>query len=160
LKYSVVVVAVSVAGIVVGVLTGCSGEKPVPQASSSAATWTPQGEGRSVANYFKVGDCFQNPVNGAKSVTLVDCATPHAGEVYAIFMLPDGPFPGNAVGSEFKKKCGEAARAIASPATANDPSLRTDIRFPDENSWALGDRSVTCIATSNPPRTGSIRNTQ
>jgi hypothetical protein len=34
---------------------------------------------------------------------------------------------------------------------------KTTVRFPDENSWALGDRSVTCIASSDLPRTGSIR---
>jgi hypothetical protein len=113
-----------------------------------------------VANYFRVGDCIKEPVTGGHSVRIVDCARPHAAEVYAIFMLPDGPFPGNDRGSEFKKQCGEAARAIASPTVVNDPSLKTTVRFPDEKSWALGDRSVTCIASSDPPRTGSIRDTK
>jgi hypothetical protein len=155
-KYSVAAL-VSVAAVAVGFLPGCSGKEPVVQDTSSAATASPADKGRSVANYFHVGDCLQDPVTGGHSVRIVDCAKPHAAEVYAIFMLPDGPFPGNDRSPEFKKQCGEAARAIASPAVGNDPSLKTIVRFPDENSWALGDRSVTCIASSDPPRTGSIR---
>lgn len=46
-----------------------------------------------------VGDCFDDPGSGegqVSSVPLVDCAEPHDNEVFAVFDLPDGPFPGNA----------------------------------------------------------------
>lgn len=134
-----------VAAVVAGFLTGCF------------ATPSQADDGRSIANYFKVGDCFRDPIEGATSVTLVDCAELHAAEVYAIFMLPDGPYPGDGKGPEYKKQCGGVARTIMSPELGNDPTLKTTIRFPDAGTWAQGDRSVTCIASSNPPRTGSIR---
>lgn len=148
----------TVVAIVIGGTTGCSVGDVLPHAASSKSPVAPpDDEGRSVANYFKVGDCFQDPVTGATTVTLVDCEKPHSGEVYAIFPLPDGPFPGNDISGEFKKKCGGFARENFPPELGKDPTLRTTVRFPDEKSWAIGDRSVTCIASSDPPRTGSIR---
>lgn len=160
-------VGVSVFAIVVGGSTGCSGTTPAPHADSSTAVApshestavaSPEAQGRSPASYFKVGDCIRDPITGATSVTLVDCAKPHAGEVYAIFMLPEGPFPGNDSVAGYKKQCGEVARTILSAEeAANDPSLTTKVRSPDEKSWAMGDRSVTCIAATDQPRTGSIR---
>jgi hypothetical protein len=73
-------------------------------------------------------------------------------------MLPEGPFPGNDSVAGYKKQCGEVARTILSAEeAANDPSLTTKVRSPDEKSWAMGDRSVTCIAATDQPRTGSIR---
>jgi hypothetical protein len=127
---------------------GTTADAPPSSASDS--------EGRSVANYFKVGDCIADPIAGATSVRLVTCANPHAAEVYAILALPDGPFPGND-SSAYKPMCAEQVRAYADPALLNDPGLRTDIRYPDADSWKMGDRSVTCIASSGTPRTGSIR---
>lgn len=157
----------AVAGIAVAVAAGgCAGDEPVAPSSASVAqsgTATSAAapvddSGRSIASYFKVGDCFKESVEGATSATIVDCETPHYSEVYAVFMLPDGPFPGDGIGSEYKKKCGAEARAIVSAEAAEDASLRTNIKFPTEDSWARGDRSVTCIASSDQPRTGSIRN--
>jgi hypothetical protein len=141
-------------------MMACGHDAPVSKAdppTDPTSTFAPDPEGRTIANYFKVGDCFADPITGATSVRLVDCATPHSGEVYAIFMLPDGPYPGDNVDT-YKHECGAQARAIMNPALVNEPGLRTDIRHPDENTWAQGDRSVTCIASSNPKRTGSIRN--
>ena len=139
----------AVVAATVGFLTACSGTDPVRGDTTSA---------RTPANYFRVGDCLQDPVTQGEPATIVDCAKPHAAEVYAIFALPDGPFPGTNKVIGYRKQCGAAARAIASDTGAgNDPSLKTIVRSPDEHSWALGDRSVTCIASSDHPRTGSIR---
>jgi hypothetical protein len=159
-------VCMGVAVVLIGGLAGCSAKEPAPQGDDSAAASptrgaaaaeSPDDEGRSPASYFKVGDCFPDPITGATSIALVDCAEPHVGEVYAIFMLPDGPFPGND-STGYKKQCGAVARTILSPEeAASDPTLTTNIKFPDEKSWAIGDRSVNCIASTDEPRTGSIR---
>jgi len=111
---------------------------------------------RSSASYFKTGDCLAEMPAGAQAVTLVDCDERHAAEVFAVLMLPDGDFPGQATIEQYKDKCKQELAAYA-PAAANDPSVVVRKRFPDEKSWDVGDRSVTCIAALNPPRTGSLK---
>jgi hypothetical protein len=142
---------------VIGSLTGCAGLQTAVRANSSASTAAPSTDGdRTVANYFHVGDCIRDPIQGGGGAALVDCAQPHFAQVYAIFMLPDGPFP-DTPSLAYKKQCGGAARAIPnSQKLQNDPTLRTTIRFPDVNTWAMGDRSLTCFLSSDQPRTGSI----
>ena len=91
------------------------------------------------------------------SVTVVDCVKSHADEVFAVFPMPDGPFPGKAVVDRFKNECSREALAAYSAAEANSPVQHTTRRFPDEKSWATGDRSVICMIASDPPTTGSVR---
>lgn len=49
-----------------------------------------------------VGDCFDDPEAGTQvsSVPLIDCSEPHDNQVFAVFDLPDGPFPGDAAVQE------------------------------------------------------------
>jgi Pyruvate/2-oxoacid:ferredoxin oxidoreductase gamma subunit len=149
--------AVSAAAIVVGGLSGCLGQLPAAKDTSSTATAPSQEEGRPVASYFQAGDCIEDVSPAAKSVTLVECMKPHAAEVYAVFLLPNGTFPGDARIQEYNDKCSNQALAQYSPTVASDPSVSTVRRSPDRNSWDIGDRSVTCIVTFDPPRTGSVR---
>lgn len=153
-KYSMVVTASVM--VTVGALSGCMGRLPTQEASSTA-TAPPEQEGRSVASYFRAGDCIEDISPSATAVTLVDCRKPHAAEVYAVFALPDGPFPGDARIREYRDRCNQAALAEYSSAAADDPSVDTVRRSPDQNSWEIGDRSVTCIVTFDSPREGSIR---
>jgi len=112
-------------------------------------------DGRSVASYFKTGDCFKElPTTGA-DVTLVPCGELHAAEVVAVLMLPEGDFPGTATVDEYVGRCKQELLDYAPDAVHEHVGLLK--RFPDEQSWKLGDRSVTCIATVNPPRTGSLK---
>jgi hypothetical protein len=153
-KYSMVVTASVM--VTVGALSGCMGRLPTNEAGSTA-TAPPLEEGRSVASYFRAGDCIEEISPSATAVTLVDCTEPHAAEVYAVFALPDGPFPGDARIQEYQDRCSGAALAEYSSAAANDPSIDTVRRSPDQASWDIGDRSVTCIVTFDPPRRGSVR---
>jgi hypothetical protein len=123
--------------------------KPVRKTESSA-------DGRSVASYFKTGDCFKALPATGEDVTVVPCSEPHAAEVVAVLMLPEGDFPGTAAVDEYKGKCRQELLDYA-PDAVHDRSIGLLKRFPDEKSWELGDRSVTCIATLNPPRTGSLK---
>jgi len=108
-----------------------------------------------VASYFKTGDCFKAlPTTGA-DVTLVPCDELHAAEVVAVLMLPEGDFPGTATVDEYVGRCKQELLDYAPDAVHEHVGLLK--RFPDEQSWKLGDRSVTCIATVNPPRTGSLK---
>ena len=111
---------------------------------------------RGPASYFKPGDCITDIPEGAREVAIVDCRELHAGEVFAVFMLHDGDFPGQAAIREYVDKCDQEL-ATYSPSAADDTSVSVKKRYPTEESWGLGDRSVTCIATLDPPRTGSIK---
>ncbi|MBJ7341587.1 septum formation family protein [Mycolicibacterium sp.] len=149
--------------IVAGGVTGCAsretasgGSTPVATTAASG-TGAPDNRGRSVASYFKVGDCIVGAPTTGTDVRLVDCAQPHVTEVFGVYMLPDGDFPGRAAIQEVKNRCAKGHLAEYSAAGAKDPAVTTAARFPDAGSWAIGDRSVTCLAKSNPPRTGSLR---
>jgi hypothetical protein len=135
------------AAIVIGGLTGCSGSESGSQSPSTSAA-TPS---------LQVGECIEDIKRPITEVKVVDCARPHADEVFAVFVMPDGPFPGQAAVEEFKDKCSREALAAYSAAAANSPVQHTSRRFPDEKSWATGDRSVTCMVASDPPTTGSVR---
>jgi Domain of unknown function (DUF4190)/Septum formation len=111
---------------------------------------------RGPASYFKAGDCITDIRQGTREVAIVDCNELHRGEVFKVFMLPDGDYPGQAAIREYVNDC-EPELATYSPSTVDDPSVSVIKRYPDEESWGLGDRSVTCIATFDAPRTGSIR---
>ncbi len=112
---------------------------------------------RGPASYFKPGDCITDiPERRSSTVAIVDCTELHAGEVFAVFMLRDGDFPGQAAIREYVNKCDQEL-ATYSPSAADDPSVSVTKRYPTDESWGLGDRSVTCIATLDPPRTGSIK---
>lgn len=125
-----------------------------PQTGSIKGKTAPGG--RSAASYFKAGDCLAEMPGSGPDSTLVDCDEPHAAEVFAVLMLPDGDFPGRGTIEQYKDKCKQELAAYA-PTAPDDPSVVVLKRSPDEKSWDIGDRSVTCIAALNPPRTGSLK---
>jgi len=149
-------VAALVVGAFVLLVAGGVALYLVAQSYTSGRTdATKDDEGRSPASYFKTGDCFKELPKTASSVTVVDCQEPHSAEVIAVFMLPDGDFPGEAAVEEYKRRC-DPALADYAPDAVDDPAVRVLKRFPDEASWDIGDRSVTCIASFDSPRTGSL----
>jgi len=154
-KSKAVVIVGVVAAVVVGSSTACSSNLARSKnAGSPAPTSLPKEGGRSPAAYFKVGDCLQDSPQTGKNATVVDCAKPHSAEVYGVFMLPEGGFPGEPTVKEFKDKCPAVAHTYFTPEEGLDPSMHTTRKFPDENSWRLGDRSVTCFIVFDAPRTG------
>jgi len=112
------------------------------------------------ASALQVGDCVNNLQNNTNLQSLpgVPCAQPHEGEVFAVFDLPGGDYPGrDAVREQVSTQCTAALYAY-SPGARNDASIGLFTVSPQEQSWASGDRHVVCIAT--PPSgtvTGSIK---
>jgi uncharacterized RDD family membrane protein YckC len=107
----------------------------------------------------RTGDCIaQIPRDDqALIVAKIDCKAPHEGEVVAVLTLPDGDLPQKAVLDEYKRKCASELAAYA-PATIDDPSVGLYVRYPPEQLWRQnGYRDVTCAATFELPRTGSIK---
>lgn len=114
--------------------------------------------GTVTATDVKVGDCLKEIPRDARvqTVQTVDCSEKHAGEVFAVLQMPDGDFPGQPAIDEYTAKCSPALAAY-SPKAMQDDSVQMYVLYPTTETWAQGDRAVTCIATLNPPRTASIK---
>ena len=110
------------------------------------------------ATDVKVGDCLSEIPDSARVLTVktVGCDQQHAGEVYAVLNMPEGDFPGQAAVDEFSNRC-EPELATYSPAAMTDDSIQMYVLYPTAESWEQGDRAVTCVATLDPPRAGSIK---
>lgn len=110
------------------------------------------------ATDLEVGDCLAEIPDSDRvvNVTLISCDEPHAGEVFAVLTLPDGPFPGQDAVDAHHRKCGPELQRY-SPQSVTDESVRLYVLNPTAETWADGDHAVTCIATLDPPRTGSLR---
>lgn len=113
---------------------------------------------RVTATDVKVGDCLAEIPDGERVLTVkkISCEEPHAGEVFAVLMMPDGDFPGQAEVEAYHERCSPELVAY-SPQSMLDESVQLYVLYPTAETWDNGDRAVTCIATLDPPRTGSIR---
>jgi hypothetical protein len=83
------------------------------------------------------------------------CSLPHEGEVFAVFELPAGPWPGDtAVQEQAETRCQAEFETYAPNAPASAEVLYL---HPLRQSWSR-DRGVTCVATDEQgPTTGSVR---
>ena len=103
------------------------------------------------------GDCLRTvgTSGSVADVPVVSCSARHEGEVFAVFALQDGPWPGDAsVAQAADARCNEEFAKYATSAAS-----KMDIVYvtPRQDTWSL-DRTVTCIARDPAgPSTGSIR---
>ena len=99
---------------------------------------------------MEVGDCFDDTQMGVNEVTEVPglpCSAPHDNEVYALFDLPAGPFPGDEqIDGSASLGCYE--RFEAAIGMSYEESIIDYIAmYPTEDSWnRINDREVVCIA--------------
>jgi hypothetical protein len=116
------------------------------------------GKGTVTATDVKVGDCLKEIPDGTRVLTVetVECGESHAGEVFAVLLMPEGDFPGPSAIEKYQNRC-EPALASYSPAAITDDSVQLYVLYPTAETWQQGDRAVTCVATLDPPRTGSIK---
>jgi hypothetical protein len=96
---------------------------------------------------LQVGDCIQLPdADTVISVEGVPCAEPHDAQVFAEFVLPDGDFPGlDAVELAAGEGCYQRWPAAVGTAYESDPASDFTVLTPTAESWAEGDREVTCL---------------
>ena len=116
------------------------------------------GKGTVTATDVEVGDCLRE-IPGSTRVLTVDtvgCNEPHAGEVFAVLLMPEGDFPGQSAIEEYQNKC-EPELASYAPDAIIDDSVQLYVLYPTAETWEQGDRAVTCVATLDPPRTGSLK---
>jgi hypothetical protein len=110
------------------------------------------------ANNVGEGDCLKElPASGlVLTVDTVSCDEPHKGEIFSVLTMPEGDFPGTSAIEEYQNKCGPELDKY-SPGAMEDPDVGLFVLYPSEDSWKQGDRAVTCIATSDSPRTGPLK---
>ena len=115
-------------------------------------------QGTVSATNVKAGDCLkETPASGLViTVDTAPCTEPHKGEIFKIMTMPDGNFPGTAAIEEYQNKCAPELDKY-SPEASRDPEVGLFVLYPSEDSWGQGDRAVTCIATSDTPRTGTLK---
>ena len=108
---------------------------------------------------LRPGDCINSAPNGL-SVTVLSCATPHDGEVFATFSLTGSSWPGDAaVQSQANNGCLSRMAGYLDPQLAN-AGLAQEYYYPDELAWRAGVRTVVCeVRASTGQLTGSVRGT-
>ncbi|MFI1395225.1 DUF4190 domain-containing protein [Streptomyces sp. NPDC020681] len=112
---------------------------------------------------LRKGDCFSVPgelESETETVTLVDCAKAHDGEVTGVFKLDQfDEWPGETpVEPVAEKRCQELNDAYATDESAVPDNAALYYYMPSERSWRLGDRAVTCaFAATDGKLTGSLK---
>ncbi len=108
---------------------------------------------------LEVGQCFDDPdsFDEVANVDIVDCAEPHDNEVYHVFDLADGDYPGLAA---VEADAGDGCLAQFEPFVGRDyASSQLDVRYlyPTPETWDEGDREIVCslFDLSGDPMTGS-----
>jgi hypothetical protein len=123
---------------------------------------TGQGTGKGSVSAFDlaVGDCLNGLKAGSNlsSLPRVPCTEPHEGEVFAVFDLPAGAYPGESrLADQARRQCADRFEGYA-PSAVDDTSIELFFLHPTQLSWAQGDHEVTCVATDpNRKRTGSLK---
>lgn len=113
------------------------------------------------ANNLEVGDCTDADLSGAVGeVDTVDCAESHTAEVYAVFDLEDGDFPGDA---DIQAQATEGCIGDRFEEYVGLPYQRSEIYstslVPTEQTWNdADDRTVICLAVTQDgsATTGSV----
>ncbi len=114
------------------------------------------GQGTVTATDVKMGDCLSEIPGDTqvRTVKTIECAEPHAGEVFAVIQMPGGDFPGQSAIDTYADKCSPELADYA-PSAMTDDSVQLYVLYPTAETWEQGDRAVTCIATLDPPRSGT-----
>lgn len=128
------------------------------EADTDAGSEPAAGDGIPVEQ-LELGDCITDlqEHRGIFTVTVVPCSGPHEGQVYGVFELPDGPWPGlDEVVSRTDEQCVDHLGARF-PETYDDAAVELIIFHPTIASWIAGDRGTLCLTEyMDGPRTGSL----
>lgn len=156
-------------------LGGCSDtaadDSAAPAAGSTPAEETQVSTETVDAFDIAVGDCIVYPEEQAaeqsaetteapSEIETVSCEQPHDSEVYTVFDLPDGDFPGDEeVMAAADERCAGDFEAFVGNSYDNS-ILDIEYFFPSEESWSFdGDREVACMVyhLEGEQLTGSVK---
>jgi hypothetical protein len=100
------------------------------------------------------GDCFDNPANtqDIETVTAIPCTQPHDSQVFAKFDLSGGnsAYPSAAALNKLADTgCNSRTGSIDKPKTT--PGMTIRVLFPEQDAWADGQRTVSCLIVNPKP---------
>jgi hypothetical protein len=100
------------------------------------------------------GDCFDNPTDTQhiESVTAIPCTQAHDSQVFAKFDLSgdDDAYPApDALNKMADTGCNSRTGSIDKPKTTADMTIR--VLFPEQDAWADGQRTVSCLIVNPKP---------
>ena len=152
--------------------TGRPSERPTTgRPSERPTTETPTAKGRTVqATDLQVGDCYNEPDAASAttnddskrqvgSVEVVDCEVPHQHEVYNNYKITLSTFPDSStMQSEIQTACYSSFEDYVGK-SYDESQYEASTLTPTENSWAQGDRTITCtlVTKDNSLITGSLK---
>ncbi|MEL6891873.1 MAG: septum formation family protein [Actinomycetota bacterium] len=146
------------------VVAPACGNSATSDGAERDATGSVVGGGDVGAFRLQLGDCIESlgDGDGFDSLPVVPCSARHQAEIYHVFDLADGPWPGSdAVRDRAADGCvGAFARFVGVDFAASSYDV-TPLR-PSEASWnEIGDRQVLCalFEVDGSPMTGSARAT-
>lgn len=138
-------------------------DKPVPEPDAAAEDAVPEDPdqpdadpvetdpGSPGARGLAVGDCVADmgQLEGTGVIELVDCAEPHAGEVFEQADIAGKTlYPGNEkLGEEAGGICGGDAFTTYVGLDYASSGLDVFTMMPSKHSWEQEDRTVTCVVT-------------
>ena len=139
--------------------------------SGRPTTETPTAKGRTVqATDLQVGDCYNEPDPASAttnddgkrqvgSVEVVDCEVPHQHEVYNNYKITLSTFPDSStMQSQIQTACYSSFEDYVGK-SYDESQYEASTLTPTENSWAQGDRTITCtlVTKDNSLITGSLK---
>lgn len=118
-------------------------------------------EGKELIFNLSVGDCLDEVAPGMRfRVTVLPCAEPHDGEMFARFDLPGGSWPGDEETEAQASESCYAELAAYAPSAYADENVSIVFFSPSRSTWYDGDREVICLSDyADGRRTGSIEGT-
>lgn len=136
------------------------GEETAAAESGGEETGAEQPEGEQADVFdIAVGDCIGDFAvdEEISDVSVVSCEKPHDQEVFAIFEVPDGEFPGSeAFQTQVQEDCVPKFETFVGLAFQESA---LDIKWlePTEESWSQGDRELVCtVYEEGKPTTGTL----
>lgn len=158
LRLPVVAATLAVASVLA--LSGCSNfAQQIVPASRDGESGEVTNAGQTDAFSIRLGDCFDEPsADEVYNLTAIPCAQPHDNEVYHLFDLEGGAFPGDAAIDESGTAgCLEAFEEFIGVAY-DDSEIYFSYFVPTEDSWRDGDREVICYALQDgQTTTGTLK---
>ncbi|WP_433952651.1 septum formation family protein [Curtobacterium flaccumfaciens] len=136
-----------------------SGDAAAPAATLQFAT-TPALPGEHPWTDLAGGECLSPFTNAwSQTFTVVDCATPHIGQLTARLAVEGDTYPGaEALATQAADQCQSDTALNASAAAAVGDVQVQGSYAPDQATWDQGDRFIACFVTrsSGQPLTGSL----
>lgn len=115
-------------------------------------------QGTITAGGLKVGDCISDATSRTGDVTTFDgvkCDERHNGEVYTLITLggDEAKIPSEGfINGKGQRGCRARLKRQTTARQFRDRQLGFKFVYPTPESWAEGDRDITCVATFKKPR--------